>query len=391
MDNYYKTREHQCITKTRHGVDALQSLPQSLAELGVKKPLIVTDPGVVNAGLLDHVTAVLEQGGYPYAVFDQVVPNPYVETVGSATQVYKDNGCDGLIGLGGGSSMDTAKGVGVEATHEGSVLDWEAEKRDLERRIAPLITVPTTAGTGSEITVWAVITDPARKFKFNVGGPLLSPHIAIVDPRLHVSMPPYITAGTGMAALCPAIECYPCHWAQPQTDAAALLAIEYGAQYLRRAVGNGQDIEARYGMAMSAHLAGIAYGSESAGAIHALTQTLGGIKPQIHHGPAVGATLGAFMEYNWIGNPGKFRRIAEALGVEVGGLSDREACQLGAQAIYDLAEDIGIPSLADLGVSEDEVPQLAEAALNDPQNCGNARDMDKQGYEWLYYRCLGCI
>ena len=391
MDNYYNIREFQCVTKAKHGVGALASLPDSLHELGVKKPLIVTDPGVVGAGLLDRVTKVLEDASIPYGVFDQVVPNPYVSTVGDATKQYEKEGCDGLIGLGGGSSMDTAKGVGVEATHDGDVLYWEAAKRDLERRIAPLITIPTTAGTGSEITVWAVITDPERKFKFNVGGPLMSPHIAIVDPELHMTMPPLVTAGTGMDALCHAVECYTCHFAQPHTDAAALLAIEYCGNYLRRAVGNGQDMEARYYMAMAAHLAGISYGTESAGAVHALTQTLGGIKPEIHHGPAVGATLGAFMEYNWIGRPKKFRRVAEALGVETTGLSDREACLLGAQAVYDLAEDTGIPTLADLGVKEEEIPHLAKEAYGDPQTPGNPRDIDIQGYEWMYKRCLGCL
>jgi choline dehydrogenase len=194
-----------------------------------------------------------------------------------------------------------------------------------------------------------------------------------------------------MDALCHAIECYTCHFAQPHTDAVALLAIEYCSNYLRRAVGNGQDIEARYYMAMAAHLAGISYGTESAGAVHALTQTLGGIKPEIHHGPAVGATLGAFMEYNWIGRPAKFRRVAKAMGVDVDGLPDREACLLGADAVYELAEDIDIPSLADLGVTEEDIPDLAREAYNDPQTPGNPRDIDVSGYEWMYRRCLGCL
>jgi len=390
MDNHYKLREFQCTTKAKHGVGSLIALPDSLREIGVTKPLIVTDPGVVAAGLLSRVAAPLDKAGIHYAVFDQVVPNPYIETVAQATKMYQDNGCDGLIGLGGGSAMDTAKGVGVEVTHEGNILAWEAAERDLEHRIAPLITIPTTAGTGSEVTVWAVITDPDRRFKFNVGGPLLAPHIAIVDPELHMSMPPHVTAGTGMDALCHAIECYTCHFAQPHTDAVALLAIEYCSTYLRRAVGNGQDIKARYSMAMAAHLAGISYGTESAGAVHALTQTLGGIKPEIHHGPAVGATLGAFMEYNWIGRPGKFRRVAKALGVDVEGLPDREACLRGAEAVYELAEDIDIPSLGDLGVTEEEIPNLAREAYNDPQTPGNPRDIDVSGYEWMYRRCLGC-
>ncbi|MTI84773.1 MAG: iron-containing alcohol dehydrogenase [Firmicutes bacterium] len=388
MDNYYKVRSFEIPTVMKHGVGAISQLPESIKELGVKKPLIVTDAGVVNAGLLDKVTAPLEEAGIPYAVFDKVIANPPIETVGAGTKAYKDNGCDGLIGLGGGSSMDTAKSVGVEVTHEGNILYWEAAERDLENRIAPLITVSTTAGTGSEVTMWAVITDPARKFKFNVGGPLLAAHIAIVDPLLHTSMPPHITAGTGMDALCHAIECYTCHYAQPHTDAAALLAIEYCAQYLRRAVANGQDVEARYYMAMAAHLAGISYGSDSAGAVHAMTQTLGGIHPEIHHGPAVGATLGPVMEYNWYGEPEKFKRIAVAMGEDISGMTDREACLAGIEAVYELAEDIDIPNIADLGVKEEEIPALAKAAMDDPQTVGNPRDLDLKGYEWIYKRCF---
>ncbi len=391
MDVHYSVREFQCITKSKHGVGALKSLPDSLGELGVKKPLIVTDPGVVNAGILDNVIMELREAAIPYTVFDGVVPNPYIETVGNATKLYQDSDCDGLIGLGGGSSMDTAKGVGVEVTHEGNILHWEAAERDLENRIAPLITIPTTAGTGSEVTVWAVITDPDRKFKFNVGGPLLAPYIAIIDPLLHASMPPLVTAGTGMDALCHAIECYTCHYAQPSTDAAALLSIEYCGKYLRRAVGNGKDLKARYYMAMAAFLAGVSYGTESAGAVHAMTQTLGGIKPEIHHGPAVGACLAPSMEYNWIGRPLRFRRVAEALGVCTHGMSDREACLSGAEAVYDLAEDIGIPNMLELGITEKDIPKLAEEAMNDPQTPGNPRDMDLKGYEWIYRRSCGLV
>ncbi|MCF8011309.1 MAG: iron-containing alcohol dehydrogenase [Clostridiales bacterium] len=391
MNTYYDSRRFELPTIMKHGVGVLSELPATIRELGVTKPLIVTDPGVANAGILNKVITTLEDAGIPYAVFDRVVANPPVETVGDATTSYQNNNCDGLIGLGGGSSMDTAKGVGVEVTHEGNILDWEAEKRDLQNRIAPLITISTTAGTGSEVTMWAVITDSARKFKFNVGGPLLAPHVSIVDPVLHSYMPPHVTAGTGMDALCHAIECYTCHYAQPHTDAVALLAIEYCAKYLRRAVANGKDMEARYYMAMAAHLAGISYGSDSAGAVHALTQTLGGIKPEIHHGPAVGATLAPTMEYNWIGEPEKFTRIAVAMGEDITGMTERESCLAGIEAIYQLAEDIGIPTLTDLGVTEDQIPMLARAAEGDPQTVGNPRDIDAKGYEWIYKRCFGLV
>jgi choline dehydrogenase len=384
MDNFYRVRAFEIPTIMKHGVGTLEILPDEIKRLGVKKPLLVTDRGVVAAGILEKVTVILDRAGVSYAVFDDVVPNPFIETVSQGTRLYRAQECDGLIGLGGGSSMDTAKGIGVEVSHNANILEYEAVKQDLKYRIPPLVTIPTTAGTGSEVTMWAVITDPARRFKFNVGGPLIAAHVAIVDPLLHVSMPPHITAGTGMDALCHAIECYTCHYAQPHTDAVALLAIEYAACYLRRAVANGQDIEARYKMAMSAHLAGLSYGAENAGAVHAMTQTLGGIKPEIHHGPAVGAMLAAVMEFNWLGEPGKFRRIAVAMGEDVVGLSDREAAMVAVRAVDELARDIEIPTLQELGVTPEDISLLAEEAFKDPQTVGNPRDLSIQAYEKIY-------
>ncbi len=376
-------------TVMKHGLGAIKSLGQETKNLGVEKPLIVTDPGVVRAGLLQPVEQSLKDAGVPYALYDQVVANPPLEVVAAGTKVYRDNGCDGLIAVGGGSAMDTAKAVGVEVVHNAPVLEYECAegKKELQYRVPPLVTIPTTAGTGSEVTLWAVITDPAREFKFNVGGPLIAAHLALIDPELHVTMPPAVTAGTGMDALCHAIECYTCHYAQPQTDAAALLAIEYAAKFLRRAVGNGQDLEARYGMAMSAMLAGIAYGSESAGAVHAMTQTLGGIVP-VAHGPAVAATLPAAMEYNWIGDPYKFARIAQAMGVDTFGMDLNDAARASVEAVAQLASDIDSPTLSDLGVDPEMIPRLAKEAYNDPQTVGNPRDIDEKGYEMIYRKCF---
>lgn len=162
--------------------------------------------------------------------------------------------------------------------------------KPLENRIPPLTTIPTTAGTGSEVTQWAVITDEEREFKFNTGGPLIAAHLTVIDPELHTSMPPHVTAMTGIDALAHAIECYTMKFAQPITDAVALMAIEYAAHYIKRAFADGEDLEARYGMAQAAMLAGLSYGSESAGAAHAMSQTLGGIIP-VAHGQCVAAMM----------------------------------------------------------------------------------------------------
>ncbi|HOL17750.1 MAG TPA: iron-containing alcohol dehydrogenase, partial [Bacillota bacterium] len=241
MKNLTQLHYFEVPTVMKHGLGAVKHLPEELAALGVKKPLIVTDAGVVKAGLLDKVLQPLREANVTYEIYDEVVFNPDLKTVAGGTERYLKAGCDGLVALGGGSSMDTAKAVGVEIVHGEPVLEYECAegKKELSKRIPPLVCIPTTAGTGSEVTLWAVITDPARKYKFNVGGPLLAAHLALVDPLLHLSLPAEMTAGTGMDALCHAIECYTCAYAQPQTDAVALLAIEYVGKYLRRAVANG--------------------------------------------------------------------------------------------------------------------------------------------------------
>ncbi|ACB85621.1 iron-containing alcohol dehydrogenase [Natranaerobius thermophilus] len=391
MLRFEQMQENEFVlpTKTKHGLGIIKEIANELKELNVSKPIIVADKGVIDAGLIKPIEESLNEAGIPYAVYDGVEADPDLEIVANGTKAYKKENCDGMIAVGGGSSMDTAKAMGLEISHDGPVVEYEAAegKKPMTKRIPPLVTVPTTAGTGSEVTLWAVIKDPEREFKFNTGGPLITAHLALIDPELHVTMPPSITAGTGMDALCHAIECYTCHYSQPTTDAAALLAIEYAGKYLRRAVGNGQDIEARYGMAMSAMLAGISYGGDSAGAVHAMTQTLGGII-SVPHGQAVAATLAPAMEYNWIGAPHKFARIANALGVDTHGMDLHEAARASVEAVYQLSEDIDVPTLGDLGVSEDMIPRLAKEAYYDPQTVGNPRDIDVKGYEEIYRSCF---
>ncbi|MDQ2672191.1 MAG: iron-containing alcohol dehydrogenase, partial [Actinomycetota bacterium] len=208
-------------TRMVHGPGAIGRLGEIVEELGVRRPLLVTDGGVVGAGLAEQALERLTDA----CVFDGVRPNPDVELIGRTSEVYREEGCDGLVALGGGSSMDTAKGVGVEIVHGGSIADYEYGKAPITRRIPPLVTVPTTAGTGSEVTLWAVITDHERRIKFNVGGTaLIGAWVALVDPELTFGLPAAVTAGTGMDALAHAVECYTCAYAQPVADAVALLA-----------------------------------------------------------------------------------------------------------------------------------------------------------------------
>jgi len=380
---------YQTPTAFKHGLGALSNLANEVKALGLKRPLFVTDQGLVKAGLVDEATDVLKAGKVDYVLFDEVVPNPPIVLVDQGAAIYESEGCDGLIGFGGGSSMDAAKSIGVVATHGGSALDYEwADPNPIVRPISPLIAVPTTSGTGSEATLWSVLTDPDRHIKFNIGGtPFIAATVALIDPLLTVNLPAHVTAGTGMDALAHAIECYTMAYAQPYTDAVALLAMEYVGQYLRVAFAQGHNQEARYKMSMAAMLGGLAYGTDSAGAAHAMSQSAGGVI-DAPHGALTARLLGPVMEYNYMGEPQKFARIAQALGEDVRGLSIWQAAEKAVEAVYRLTEDVEIPTMQDLGFSEEQIPMLAELALNDPQTIGNPRDIGYDGYVTVYQRAF---
>src|SRR5207247_2019010 len=260
-----------------HAIGALSALGREAAALNMKRPLVVTDQGIVKAGLLDEALKPLRAAGLDPVSYAQVRANPGIALVDAGARYYQSERCDGLVAIGGGSSIDAAKGIGVVVVHGGSIAQYEWGKDPIHSRIPPLVAVPTTAGTGSEVTLWAVITDPDRKVKFNVGGtPNIASWVALVDPTLSVNLPAGVTAGTGMDALTHAIECYTMAYHQPFTDAVALLAMEYCGRYLRVAYAQGHNLEARYHMSMGAMLGGLAYGTDSGGAAPAMNQTAGG-------------------------------------------------------------------------------------------------------------------
>ncbi|MBI2975640.1 MAG: iron-containing alcohol dehydrogenase, partial [Chloroflexi bacterium] len=279
-----KVRSFEIPTVMKHGLGAVETLADEAKALGMKRPLVVTDSGIVKAGLLDRATAPLKAANMGFAVFDRVAPNPPIATVDEGAGVYKSEKCDGVIGFGGGSAMDTAKAIGVVANNGGSILNYEwADPQPIQQRIPPTICIPTTAGTGSEVTLWAVITDHRRKIKFNVGGTAaIGAWVALIDPELTLDLPAPVTAGTGMDALAHAIECYTCAYAQPLPDSVALNAMEYVSKHLRVAFAQGHNVEARYGMSMAAMLGALAYGTESAGAAHAMSQSAGGVHDVPH-------------------------------------------------------------------------------------------------------------
>ncbi|TML69226.1 MAG: iron-containing alcohol dehydrogenase [Actinobacteria bacterium] len=375
-----RVRAVEVPTRLVHGPGALAQLGDVAAALGITRPMLVSDPGVAAAGLVDRAVDALDNA----IVFAEVRPNPDIALVDHGAEIYAAEGCDGLVGLGGGSSLDTAKSIGVVARHGGSILRYEWGHDPIEHRIPPMVAIPTTAGTGSEVTLWAVITDHDRQIKFNVGGtPLIGPHVALIDPELMLGLPPAVTASTGMDALSHAIECYTCDYHQPFNDAVALQAMELVAKWLRLAVQDGSNLDARTHMAHAATLGGMAYGTESAGAAHAMSQSAGGVH-DCPHGALTARVLGPVCEYNVPADPERYARIAQALGVDVSGKSPAEAALGGIEELYRLTDDVGIPTMAALGFSEDEIPMLAQVAFDDPQTIGNPREVDVAGYEEIY-------
>ena len=380
----YTLRTYQSPTRLVQRLGAIQELGREASLLGIRRPLLVTDAGVKAAGLLDTALEALRSSDVEPVVFDRVRANPGVELVDAGAKEYRAQGCDGLVAIGGGSSIDTAKGIGVVAVHDGSIVDYEWGHSPIRSRIPPMIAVPTTAGTGSEVTLWAVITDPKRKIKFNVGGTSdIGAWVAVIDPELTVKLPPAVTAGTGMDALAHAVECFTMSYHQPFTDAVALLAMEYVARHLRVAFSQAGNLEARYHMSAAAMLAGLAYGTDSAGAAHAMSQTAGGVH-DAPHGALTARLLGPVMEYNHSGEPERFARMAAAFGLDTRGASTWRAAEMAVEYVHELTVDVDIPSMQELGFSEDEIPMLADKAFADPQTIGNPRDVDAANYRKIY-------
>src|ERR1700687_2880040 len=424
----YTLRTYQSPTRLVQRLGAIKELGNEASLLGMRRPLLVTDAGVKAAGLLDTALEALRGSDVEPVVFDKVKANPGVELVDAGAAEYRAQGCDGLVAIGGGSSndtakgiggggahegstlgdeggcgargcaalvaigggssIDTAKGIGVVAAHEGSILEYEWGHSPIAKRIPPLIAVPTTSGTGSEGTLWAVITAPKRKIKFNVGGtPNIASWVAVIDPELTVKLPAAVTAGTGMDALAHAVECYTMTYHQPFTDAVALLAMEYVARYLRVAFSQGANVESRYHMSAAAMLAGLAYGTDSAGAAHAMSQTAGGVH-DAPHGALTARLLGPVMEYNQAGEPERFARMAAAFGIDVRDVSMWRAAEMAVEYVHQLTVDVEIPSLEELGFGRDEIPMLADKAAADPQSIGNPRDVDGAAYRRIYTRAF---
>jgi 1,3-propanediol dehydrogenase len=307
----------------------------------------------------------LDASAIDYTIFDSVEANPTTTTVHSGAEIFLRDKCDGLLAVGGGNPMDAAKGIGVQATHDGDIMDYTRRiGKPVQDITPPLIAIPTTAGTGSEVTWVSVLVDPREKVKIVVPSPNLAAKVAVVDPSLTVSLPSEVTAFTGMDALTHAIEAYVSTKAIPVADSLALEAIQLISANLREAVGNGENMAARANMLLASTLAGMAFINASVGLVHAVAHALGGFF-DIAHGTANAIMLPLVMRFSLIGNPGKYADIAVAMGENVEGLSAMEAAREAVFAVESLAADIGIPQdLKQLGADPARISDLAEETLN---------------------------
>ncbi|EDT16723.1 L-threonine dehydrogenase [Clostridium perfringens] len=354
------------------GADCLKDAGDQVGELGFKKALIVTDKVLGQIGIVKKVTDVLDNKNIEYAIYDETKPNPTVKNVNDGLALLKEKECDFVISLGGGSAHDCAKGIALLATNGGEIKDYEGVDKSKKPQL-PMVGINTTAGTGSEMTLFAIITDEERHIKMALVDKHLTPIIAVNDPMLMLAMPKSLTAATGMDALTHAIEAYVSTSATPITDACAEKAIELISNYLVNAVENGQDVEARDMMAYAEYLAGMAFNNASLGYVHAMAHQLGGFY-NLPHGVCNAILLPHVQEYNKVTSASRLAKIAKIMGGNIEGLTDEQGADLCIDMIKSLSQTIGIPEgLGVLGVKESDFETLATNALNDACSLTNPR------------------
>jgi alcohol dehydrogenase len=364
------------------GPGSADGVAAEVKRLGASKIMIITDPGLVKTGIVDRFGGLLKKAGFSLGRFDAVEPDPRYEVASQAAELTKDFGADLILGIGGGSSLDIAKVASILVTNTqpiGSLFGIDL----VEAPGLPLILVPTTAGTGSEVTPIAILSDHQEKLKKGIVSPRLFPASAILDPELTLGLPPSVTAATGMDALIHAVEAYTSRNATALTDLLAVQAMKLLFENIRTAYANGTDLQARSNMLEGSMLAGMAFANAGVTAVHAFAYPIGA-EFHIPHGVANSIMLAAVMEFNMLGNLRKFAQMAELFGEDTIGLSERKSAQLAVDALRTLAADLRVPShLSEFGIKEEDIPSLAEGVMkvtrllaNNPRELGQQDAMD---------------
>ena len=375
-------------TRLMMGRGSVGNISDLLAEKGVQKALVVTDKGLIDAGLVGSITDVLDKAGVAHSTFSDVAPNPPIKNVVDAAAQYQSEGCDHLIAIGGGSSMDVAKTAGVLINNGGDITDYFiGTGGPVPKRIPYLICVATTYGTASEVTPFAVVTDD-DKYKAAVAGPNIIPDVGILDADMAVALPRPIAAATGMDALTHAIESYVSLASNTISEGMALHAIRLIAQNLRQAAYSDHNHEATQNMLVASTMAGFAFSQTRLGNVHAMSHPVSG-HYGVPHGVANAILLTRVMDFNRYACPEKFADIAVAMGEDVAGLDDVDAAMVAVEAVENLGGDVGIPNtLSEAGVKADGIQVLAEDTMKSGNVAVNPRKTTIEDVIALYEEAM---
>ncbi|HVK28116.1 MAG TPA: iron-containing alcohol dehydrogenase [Nocardioides sp.] len=369
------------------GTGSLSEAGFAAARLGARRPLVVTDPGIIAAGWVDELLGHLREAGLRPVVWSQVTPNPRDHEIRAAFAHYLEWECDVIIGIGGGSCADAAKGVAVLSGNGGDILDYRGVDR-MTQPIPPLLIIPSTSGTGADVSQFCIVTDTARSVKVTIMGRALVPDISITDPRLLVTMPDLLNAATGLDALTHGIEAFVSLAHNPLADTHALNAVGLVCGHLRSTITDPLETEHRRKMAQASLQAGLAFSNAILGATHAMSHQVGGLL-DAPHGVVNGVLLPHVIRYNARATPDRFVALAAAAGLDVAGMPGEDAADLLADHVRRLADDVGVPrGLRALGVTEADVPRLADTTLDDACLTTNPRAATLHDVEKLFLEAL---
>lgn len=365
------------------GIDSMAEAAYAAVRLGALRPMLVTDRGLIEAGWVDELLGHLRDQCVDATVWSALTPNPKDYEIVAGFETYQAQGCDVLIALGGGSVMDAAKGVAILAANGGHILDYEGVDK-ATMPLPPLVAVPSTSGTGADVSQFCIVTDTARGTKVTILGRALVPDITVIDPRLLTTMPEWLAAATGLDALTHGIEAFVSLGHNQLTDHHALRAVVMVTDNLAQTIERPKDMQPRVLMAQAALEAGLAFTNAILGAAHAMSHQVGGLL-DLPHGVINGILLPHVIRFNAEADPAPFATIAACLGVADQRVPASEAAVALADRIQRLAADVGVPrGLADIGVRDDDVPRLAKTALQDACMSTNPRSADEVEMQALF-------
>ena len=369
------------------GVGSIQETGKRLKDANATKALLVTDKGLFDLGLADRIADIVKEAGVEVEIFPKAEPNPTDENVAEGVEAYKAANCDALVSLGGGSSHDAAKGIGIVVSNGGTIHDYEGVDQS-KNPMVPLVSINTTAGTASEMTKFTIITDKKRSVKMAIVDKHVTPLVSINDPELMLGLPPALTAATGLDALTHAVEAYMSTDANALTDSAAEKVFEIIPEFLPRAYANGQDVEAREQMVFAQFLGGMAFNNAGLGYVHAIAHQMVGFY-NLPHGVCNAILLPHVSRFNLVGREDRFAKLAFYLGENIEGLSTLEAAEKAIERIERLAADLNIPSgFAELGAKEEDIPTLAANAMKDVTAATNPRKARQSDIEELIRQAM---